>query len=232
MTINRESFLTSISKVFDEAAELLGLREDLRHKIRVTNSTYKVQFGVLLRNRYFTFTGYRCVHSEHREPVKGGIRYSLKTSEEEVEALAALMSYKCGLVEMPFGGSKGALVIDPGAWKKHELERITRRFVQELAKRSLIGPAQNVPAPDMGTSEREMAWIADEYKRLHPSELNTLACVTGKPVSKGGVRGRLEATGPGYPVRASGSVPPSKGYRLLGAIRDADRKTHSRSGAG
>lgn len=197
MTTNDENFLASINRVFDEAAELLNLREDLRHKIRVTNSTYKVQFGVLLRNQYFTFTGYRSVHSEHREPVKGGIRYSLKANEDEVEALAALMSYKCGLVEVPFGGSKGALVIDPNEWQDHELERITRRFAQELAKRSLIGPAQNVPAPDMGTGEREMAWIADEYKRLHPSELNSLACVTGKPVNKGGIRGRLEATGRG-----------------------------------
>ena len=197
MTNNNETFLASVEKMFDEAADLVGLSEDLRHKIKVANSTYTVRFGVRLRDRLYTFTGYRSVHSEHREPVKGGIRYSLHADQQEVEALAALMTYKCALVEAPFGGSKGALVIDPNAWEPHELERITRRFAQELAKRSLISPAQNVPAPDMGTGEREMAWMADEYKRLFPNELNGWGCVTGKPVSKGGIRGRVEATGRG-----------------------------------
>ena len=197
MTKITETFLSSVEKMFDQAAELVGLSEDLQHKIKVCNSTYTVRFGVRLRNKLFTFTGYRSVHSEHREPVKGGIRYSLLSDQDEVEALAALMTYKCALVEAPFGGSKGALVIDPTAWEPHELERITRRFTQELAKRSLISPAQNVPAPDMGTGEREMAWMADEYKRLHPGEINSWACVTGKPVSKGGIRGRVEATGRG-----------------------------------
>ena len=150
-----------------------------------------------LRGELFTFTGYRSVHSEHREPVKGGIRYAIHVNQDEVEALAALMTYKCALVEVPFGGSKGGLIIDPSEWEQPELEKITRRFTQELAKRDLISPAQNVPAPDMGTGEREMAWMADEYKRLNPNELNTFACVTGKPVNKGGVRGRVEATGRG-----------------------------------
>lgn len=197
MTNQTETFLSSVEKMFEEAAELVGLSEDLRQKIKVANSTYTVRFGVRLRNRLFTFTGYRSVHSEHREPVKGGIRYSPHADQQEVEALAALMTYKCALVESPFGGSKGALVIDPNEWEEHELERITRRFTQELAKRSLISPAQNVPAPDMGTGEREMAWMADEYKRLYPNDLNSWGCVTGKPVSKGGIRGRVEATGRG-----------------------------------
>lgn len=197
MTAITETFLSSVEKMFDQAAELVGLSEDLQHKIKVCNSTYTVRFGVRLRNKLFTFTGYRSVHSEHREPVKGGIRYSPYADQNEVEALAALMTYKCALVEAPFGGSKGALVIDPNEWEPHELERITRRFTQELSKRSLISPAQNVPAPDMGTGEREMAWMADEYKRLHPGEINSWACVTGKPVSKGGIRGRVEATGRG-----------------------------------
>lgn len=192
-----ETFLTSVERSFDEAAELVGLNESLRHKIKVANSTYIVRFGVRLRKQLFTFVGYRSVHSEHREPVKGGIRYSAYADQDEVEALAALMSYKCALVEAPFGGSKGALVVDPLQWEPFELERITRRFTQELAKRSLISPAQNVPAPDMGTGEREMAWMADEYKRLFPSDINAFACVTGKPVDKGGIRGRVEATGRG-----------------------------------
>lgn len=197
MTQQTETFLSSVEKMFDQAADLVGVSDDLRHKIKVANSTYTVRFGVRLRNKLFTFTGYRSVHSEHREPVKGGIRYSPHADQNEVEALAALMTYKCALVEAPFGGSKGALVIDPSEWEEHELERITRRFTQELAKRSLISPAQNVPAPDMGTGEREMAWMADEYKRLYPSDLNGWGCVTGKPVSKGGIRGRVEATGRG-----------------------------------
>jgi glutamate dehydrogenase (NAD(P)+) len=115
----------------------------------------------------------------------------------EVEALAALMSYKCALMDLPFGGSKGALIVDPKKWNKKELQRITRRFTQELAKRDLIHPSQNVPGPDMGTGEDEMAWIADEYKRLHPTEIDAMACVTGKPVRKGGIEGRIEATGRG-----------------------------------
>jgi len=197
MTKQAENFLTSVEKMFDQAAELVGVTDGLRHKIKVANSTYTVRFGVRLRNKLFTFTGYRSVHSEHREPVKGGIRYSPYADQNEVEALAALMTYKCALVEAPFGGSKGALVIDPTEWEEHELEKITRRFTQELAKRSLISPAQNVPAPDMGTGEREMSWMADEYKRLYPSDLNSWGCVTGKPVSKGGIRGRVEATGRG-----------------------------------
>ena len=195
--VNDGDFLSSVERTFNEAAELTEIPNDLRNKIRIANSTYIVRFGVRLRGQLYTFTGYRTVHSEHREPVKGGIRYSPYADQQEVEALAALMSYKCALVEIPFGGAKGALVIDPKEWEEHELERITRRFTQELAKRDLISQAQNVPAPDMGTGEREMAWMADEYKRLNPSELNTLACVTGKPVIKGGIRGRVEATGRG-----------------------------------
>ena len=144
-----------------------------------------------------TFTGYRSVHSEHFEPVKGGIRYAPYADQDEVEALAALMTYKCALMEIPFGGAKGALAIDPKAWEPQELERITRRFTQELAKRGLISPSQNVPAPDMGTGEREMAWMADEYKKLNPTDLNAWACVTGKPLGKGGIAGRTEATGRG-----------------------------------
>ncbi len=197
MTTQNESFLSSVERMFDQAADLVGIPDDLRHKIKVANSTYTVRFGVRLRNKLYTFVGYRSVHSEHREPVKGGIRYSPHADQDEVEALASLMTYKCALVEAPFGGSKGALVIDPNEWEPHELERITRRFTQELAKRSLISPAQNVPAPDMGTGEREMSWMADEYKRLYPNDLNGWGCVTGKPVSKGGIRGRVEATGRG-----------------------------------
>jgi len=206
-----DAFLQSIETNFSNAVAALNatdredrLGEDLAEKIMLANSTYVVRFGVRLRERLFTFTGYRSVHSEHFEPVKGGIRYAPDVNQQEVEALAALMSYKCALVEVPFGGSKGGLIIDPREWTPAELERITRRFTQELAKRDLIHPSQNVPAPDVGTGEREMAWMADEYKRLHPAEINAWACVTGKPVNKGGIAGRTEATGRGveYALRA------------------------------
>ncbi|MGE4328514.1 MAG: Glu/Leu/Phe/Val dehydrogenase, partial [Pseudodonghicola sp.] len=158
---------------------------------------YTVRFGVRLRGQIQTFTGYRAVHSEHMEPVKGGIRYALSVNQDEVEALAALMTYKCALIDAPFGGSKGGLCIDPRQYEEHELEMITRRFTYELAKRDLINPSQNVPAPDMGTGEREMAWMADQYARMNTTDINAQACVTGKPLNAGGIHGRVEATGRG-----------------------------------
>ncbi len=191
------SFRESVNLMVTKAMSLMDLSPGLQEKIRVCNSTYTVRFGVKLRGEIHTFTGYRSVHSEHMEPVKGGIRYALNVNQDEVEALAGLMSYKCALVETPFGGSKGGLCIDPNAWEPDELERITRRFAYELIKRDLVNPSQNVPAPDMGTGEREMAWIADQYKRMNTTDINGAACVTGKPVSAGGIHGRTEATGRG-----------------------------------
>ena len=190
-------FRESVDLMFNRAAALMNLSPGLEEKIRVCNATYVVRFGVRLRGRIQTFTGYRSVHSEHMEPVKGGIRYAPEVNQDEVEALAALMTYKCALVETPFGGAKGGLCIDPREYDVHELEAITRRFTYELAKRDLIHPAQNVPAPDMGTSEREMAWIADQYARMNTTDINARACVTGKPLNSGGISGRVEATGRG-----------------------------------
>lgn len=190
-------FLQSVNLMYDRAVDLLDLPEDVAQTIRACNSTYEVQFSVRLRGQLHSFKGYRSVHSEHMEPAKGGIRYSIEVNKDEVEALAALMTYKCALVETPFGGSKGGLIIDPKAWEPHELEKITRRFAYELIKRDLINPSQNVPAPDMGTGEREMAWMADEYRRMNPADMNARACVTGKPLNAGGIAGRTEATGRG-----------------------------------
>lgn len=194
---NEPSFRESVDIMFNRAMALMDLRPGLAEKIRVCNATYTVRFGVRLRGEIRTFTGYRSVHSEHMEPVKGGIRYSLGVNQDEVEALAALMTYKCALVDAPFGGSKGGLCIDPREWDENELEQITRRFAYELIKRGLISPSQNVPAPDMGTGEREMAWIADQYQRMHTTDINGPGCVTGKPVEGGGIQGRTEATGRG-----------------------------------
>tara|TARA_B100001179_G_scaffold136356_2_gene98052 strand:+ start:3542 stop:4972 length:1431 start_codon:yes stop_codon:yes gene_type:complete len=191
------SFRESVDTMYERAASLLDLKPGIEKKIRVCNSTYTVRFGVRLNGKIQTFTGYRSVHSEHMEPVKGGIRYSKSVNQNEVEALAALMTYKCALVEIPFGGAKGGLCIDPREFEDHELELITRRFAYELVKRNLIHPSQNVPAPDMGTGEREMAWIADQYTRMNTTDINGRACVTGKPINAGGIAGRIEATGRG-----------------------------------
>lgn len=191
------SFRDSVELMYSRAVKLIDLPPGLEEKIRVCNATYTVRFGVRLRGKLHTFTGYRAVHSEHMEPVKGGIRFAMAVHQDEVEALAALMTFKCALVEAPFGGSKGGLRIDPNEWEEHELEQITRRFAYELAKRDLIHPSQNVPAPDMGTGEREMAWIADQYARMNTTDINARACVTGKPINAGGIQGRTEATGRG-----------------------------------
>ncbi len=200
---NELPFSESVNLLFDRAIRYMDLSPGLVEKIKVANSTYTVRFGVKLRGDIQTFTGYRSVHSEHAEPVKGGIRFANNVHQDEVEALAALMTYKCSLVEVPFGGSKGGLRINPKEWEPDELERITRRFAFELIKRDLIHPSQNVPAPDMGTGEREMAWIADQYHRMNTTDIDARACVTGKPLNAGGIRGRVEATGRGvqYAVR-------------------------------
>ncbi len=192
-----QSFLDDVNNQFDEAARFVPMQDGLAEKIKVCNATYVTRFGVRLRGRMETFVGWRAVHSTHWTPAKGGIRYSPLADQEEVEALAALMTYKCALMGLPFGGSKGGLRIDPAKWERQELERITRRFTQELARHNFFGPSQNVPAPDMGTNETTMVWMADEYRRWSPNDINALACVTGKPLAAGGIDGRIEATGRG-----------------------------------
>ena len=196
-------FLSDTTKFVNKALKHSSISSGLANKIITCNSTYTVRFGVRLRDDIYTFEGWRSVHSEHMEPTKGGIRYDLATHAEEVEALAALMSYKNAIINVPFGGSKGGLRINPNDWTRQEIEKITRRFAQELIKRDLISPSQNVPAPDIGTSSEEMAWIADEYRKIKPTDINAAACVTGKPPTKNGLVGREEATGRGvqYIVR-------------------------------
>jgi glutamate dehydrogenase (NAD(P)+) len=191
------TFKESVDLMFDRAASTLDLPPGLAEQIKANNNVYQVRFFVKFRDSYRIFTGWRATHSEHRLPVKGGIRFAPSVDQEDVEALAALMSYKCAIVDVPFGGAKGGLNIDPRQYDEFELERITRRFAQELIKKGYISPSENVPAPDMGTGTREMAWIADTYQTLHPHDLNAIACVTGKPVSQGGIEGRVEATGRG-----------------------------------
>ncbi|MBI2421873.1 MAG: Glu/Leu/Phe/Val dehydrogenase [Candidatus Hydrogenedentes bacterium] len=191
------SFLDGVNRYYDEAVATLDLPPGLGEKIKQCNSVFMVRFPIGFRDGYRIFTGWRVVHSEHRLPVKGGIRYSPEVNQEEVEALAALMSYKCAVVDVPFGGAKGALKINPSEYTDGEMERITRRFARELVNKGYISPSLNVPAPDIGTGEREMAWMADEYLRMAPTDINAMACVTGKPVHEGGIAGRGEATGRG-----------------------------------
>ena len=183
--------------MFEAAAAAMELEPGLADQIRTCNSVFQVSFPVYIRGEFRVFTGWRAVHSEHFLPVKGGIRYAPIADQDEVEALAALMTYKCAIVDVPYGGSKGALQIDPRDYDAAELELITRNFTMELAKKGYISPSLNVPAPDMGTGAREMGWIADAYRALYPNDINAIACVTGKPVHMSGIRGRNEATGRG-----------------------------------
>ena len=195
--IETTTFLESVDLCFNQAAKALDLPKGLARQIRTCNAICEMKFGVELEGGYEIFTGWRATHSEHALPAKGGIRYAPFADQQEVEALAALMTHKCAIVNVPYAGSKGALKIDPKKYSIDELEHITRRFAQELDKRGFLGPGLNVPAPDMGTGQRMMSWIADEYQQLHPSDINARGCVTGKPVHFGGVAGRVEATGRG-----------------------------------
>ena len=204
MTGKRISFTQNVNLMVEKALSHLDLPYGVADQIKACNNTLKVQFSVKLTDgQYHLFRGWRAVHSNHRLPVKGGIRYAEHVEQDEVEALAALMTYKCAIVNVPYGGSKGGLEINPRNYSAPDLERITRRFAVELMHHGYISPGENVPAPDMGTGEREMAWIADTYKTLHPNDVNYFACVTGKPVTNGGIQGRTEATGRGvqYVIR-------------------------------
>ncbi len=191
------SFCESVNHMADRAFAVLNMDEGIANAIKSCNATLEVQFPVNIRGRVEVFTGWRATHSTHRLPAKGGIRFAPIVNQDEVEALAALMTYKCAIVDVPFGGSKGGLLIDPSQYERDEVQLITRRFARELIRKGFLSPATNVPAPDMGTGEREMAWIADTYKHLYPDDINYSGCVTGKPVAHGGIRGRTEATGRG-----------------------------------
>ncbi|MEE9551579.1 MAG: Glu/Leu/Phe/Val dehydrogenase [Gammaproteobacteria bacterium] len=191
------SFSQSVNQMAGRAFKILDMDPGIAKAIETCNSILQVQFPVYIKGKIEVFTGWRAAHSTHRLPVKGGIRFAPIVDQDEVEALAALMTYKCAIVDVPFGGSKGGLMIDPSNYDRDEMQLITRRFARELVRMGFLSPAANVPAPDMGTGEREMAWIADTYQQLHPEDINYAGCVTGKPVHHGGIQGRTEATGRG-----------------------------------
>jgi glutamate dehydrogenase (NAD(P)+) len=191
------SFREGVERMVDRAALAIGLGPDTTRVIQACNAVIQIRFAVKLHDRVEVFSGWWAIHSSHRLPAKGGLRFAPMVNQNEVEALAALMTYKCAIADIPFGGAKGGLLINPNNYQEDELRDITRRFTMELARKDFINPATNVPAPDFGTSSREMGWIADAYKVLYPEDVNKDACVTGKTINHGGISGRVEATGKG-----------------------------------
>ncbi len=210
MSTTNYSFFGAVEQSFDKAAAFTKWDKGILEQIKQCNSVYQMRFPVKMDDgRIEVIEAYRVQHSQHKSPCKGGIRFSDEVNQDEVMALASLMTYKCAIVNVPFGGGKGGIKINPRNYSVYELEKITRRYTSELVKKNFIGPGIDVPAPDYGTGEREMAWIVDTYASLKPGEIDAAGCVTGKPVTQGGVRGRREATGLGvfYGIREVCNMP-------------------------
>src|SRR5215471_6416095 len=198
------SFFENVTKSFDKAARFTKWESGVLEQIKACNAVYQMKFPIRRDDGSIeVIEAYRVQHSHHKTPCKGGIRFSEEVTQDEVMALAALMTYKCAIVNVPFGGAKGGIKVNPRDYSPFELQKITRRYTSELIRKNFIGPGTDVPAPDYGTGDREMAWILDTYMAMHPGEVDAMGCVTGKPVTQGGVRGRKEATGLGvfYGVR-------------------------------
>ena len=197
MSNKQASFFQSVERNFDKAAEHTSHPKGLLEQIKSCSAIYQMNFPVKIGSGYQVIEAYRVQHSHHRLPTKGGIRFSHLVNKDEVMALATLMTYKCALVDVPFGGAKGGVKVSPRKYSVDQLEKITRRYTVELVRKNFIGPGVDVPAPDYGTGSREMAWILDTYQQLNNGELDSAGCVTGKPVAQNGIRGRTEATGRG-----------------------------------
>jgi glutamate dehydrogenase (NAD(P)+) len=218
------SFFDTVNSYFEKAAALTEYPRGLLEQIKACNSVYAFEFPIRRAGGYEVISAWRVEHSHHRLPVKGGIRFAPMVNEDEIKALAALMTYKCAIVDVPFGGAKGGVRIDTKQYSVEELEAITRRYTAELIKKNFIGPGTDVPAPDYGTGPREMAWIADTYSAFNPGQIDALACVTGKPVSQGGVRGRVEATGRGVYYGLREACDDADDMKALGLARGLDGK--------
>ena len=205
------NFIEQTNQYFNQSANYLLdagnklVTKDLLEFIKVPKTVLKLNMPLRRDNGTIdVIEAYRSQHSFHRVPCKGGIRYSADVDQQEVEALAALMTFKCACSDVPFGGAKGGVKIDVKKYSERELERVTRRYALELAKRGFLGAAIDVPAPDMNTGAREMSWIKDTYSYIYgQNDVNAAACITGKPLNQGGIDGRPEATGLGtfYGVR-------------------------------
>ena len=193
----KPTFLENVDMMVNDTITKINIDSNIAKILKTCRSVLQVKFPVKIKNQIEIFHGWRAVHSTHRLPVKGGLRFSTNVNQEEVEALASLMTFKCAVVDVPFGGAKGGLLIDPKKYDEESLEKITKKFARELIRKGYLSPARDVPAPDMGTSQREMGWILDAYKSLRPDDINHAACVTGKSTDHGGIKGRLEATGRG-----------------------------------
>ncbi len=219
------SFNQSVEQYFDKAAAVTKYSKGLLDQIKACNSVYQMRFPVKIGNNFHVVEAYRVQHSHHKTPCKGGIRYSEHVNQDEVMALASLMTYKCAIVDVPFGGAKGGIKINPRKYTSNQLQKITRRYTTELIKKNFIGPAIDVPAPDYGTGGREMAWILDTYLTFSPSNIDAYGCVTGKPVTQSGIRGRVEATGRGVFYGTREAVSNKQDMKALGLEPGIEGKT-------
>ncbi|HVW12804.1 MAG TPA: Glu/Leu/Phe/Val dehydrogenase [Mucilaginibacter sp.] len=215
---NETHFFGDVCKNFDYAAQFTKHDAGLLDQIKSCNSVYRFRFPIRKGDGFEVIDAWRVEHSQHQSPTKGGIRYSEMVNEDEVMALAALMTYKCAIVNVPFGGAKGGIRINPKNYTLQELENITRRYTVELAKKNFIGPSIDVPAPDYGSGEREMSWIADTYATMNPGQLDAMGCVTGKPIALHGIQGRREATGRGVAIAARECVSVAEDMKKIGLL--------------
>lgn len=225
-------FFPQVNRAFDRAAAYTKYNRGLLSQIKICNDVLHITFPLEKDDGSIeVIEAWRVEHSHHKLPTKGGIRYAMTVNEDETMALAALMTYKCAVVNVPFGGAKGGIRIDKTKYTAGEIERITRRYTFELYKKNFIGPGSDVPAPDYGTGEREMAWILDTYRQLSP-DINAEGCVTGKPLSQGGIRGRTEATGRGVYFGIREACSNRKDMRKLGLEPGVEGKTFVVQGLG
>src|SRR5574341_187702 len=219
------SFFENVGRYVDRAAALTKHSKGLLDQIKACNSVYSFEFPLRQPDGGVeVIKAWRVEHSHHKTPVKGGIRYAPNVDEDEVKALAALMTYKCAVVDVPFGGAKGGVKVDTRKYSPQELEQITRRYTAELIKKNIIGPGVDVPSPDYGTGPREMAWIGDTYAAFYPGAIDAMACVTGKPLTQGGVYGRVEATGRGVYFGLREACDQAEDMKALGLTRGLQGK--------